>query len=101
MSRTITRNGIGTLAQCWKLLQALLPERKLNRVFERIIGVGTGKQFELEHNEEWDRHTRPMLEAFAHAKFMVEMAVRYADLTSPPVPMPSGWAAFLYLFDLR
>ena len=54
-----------------------------------------------EEKQEWDRHTRPMLEAFAHAKFMVEMAVRYADLPLPPVPMPSGWAALLYLYDLR
>ena len=36
------------------------------------------------------RHTRPILEAFAHARFMVEMAVHYADLPEPPQPMPSG-----------
>jgi hypothetical protein len=84
-----------------QLLRDLLPERKLNLAFERIIHDGTGKHFQLEHNKEWDRHTRPMLEAFAHAKFMVEMAVRYADLPAPPAPMPSGWAALLYLYDLR
>jgi hypothetical protein len=84
-----------------KLLRALLPERKLNLVFERIICEGTGKQFDTQHNKEWDLHTRPMLEAFAHAKFMVEMAVRYADLPEPPGMMPSGWAALLYLYDLR
>jgi len=38
---------------------------------------------------------------FTHAKFMVEMAVRYADLPELPVTMPSGWAALLYLYDLR
>jgi hypothetical protein len=90
-----------TTEKAVKLLQGLLPERQLNRVFERIIGEGTGKEFEMEHNKEWDRHTRPMLEAFTHAKFMVEMAVRYADLPEPPMPMPSGWAALLYLYDLR
>ncbi len=90
-----------TTERAVQLLRDLLPERKLNMVFERIICGGTGKQFELEHNREWDRHTRPMLEAFAHAKFMVEMAVRYADLSEPPVLMPSGWAALLYLYDLR
>jgi hypothetical protein len=83
------------------LLRDLLPERKLNMVFERIIREGTGQQFEVEHNKEWDRHTRPLLEAFAHAKFMVEMSVRYADLPEPPATMPSGWAALLYLYDLR
>lgn len=90
-----------TTVQAVKLLRELLPERQLNRAFERIIAEGTGKEFQEEHNAEWDRHTRPMLEAFAHAKFMVEMAVRYADLPEPPMPMPSGWAALLYLYDLR
>lgn len=84
-----------------KLLRSLLPECELNLNFEQIIRDGTGKEFELAHNKEWDRHTRPMLEAFAHAKFMIEMAVRYADLPAPPQPMPSGWAALLYLYDLR
>ena len=42
-----------------------------------------------------------MLEAFVHAKFMVGMAVRYAELPLPPATMPSGWAALLYLYDLR
>ena len=90
-----------TTEKAVKLLRDLLPERKLNLAFERIIGAGTGKEFETEHNKDWDRYTRPMLEGFAHAKFMVEMAVRYADLPGPPVPLPSGWAALLYLYDLR
>jgi hypothetical protein len=90
-----------TTEKAAKLLRTLLPERELNLSFERIISEGTGKEFELGHNNNWDRHTRPMLEAFAHAKFMIEMAVRYAELPSPPQPMPSGWAALLYLYDLR
>jgi len=90
-----------TTEKAVKLLCELLPERKLNLSFEQIIHDGTGKEFELKHNKNWDRHTRPMLEAFAHAKFMVEMAVRYVDLPEPPQPMPSGWAALLYLYDLR
>lgn len=90
-----------TTDQAVKLLRQLLPERELNLSFEQIIREGTGKEFTLEHNKDWDRHTRPMLEAFAHAKFMIEMAVRYADLPDPPQPMPSGWAALLYLYDLR
>ena len=38
---------------------------------------------------------------YYHPRFMLEMAVRYADLPQPPQPMPNGWAALLYLFDLR
>src|SRR5439155_9512844 len=79
-----------TTERAVKLLRQLLPERELNLSFNQIVRKGTGKVFELEHNEFWDRHTRPMLEAFAHAKFMIEMAMRYADLPEPPQPMPSG-----------
>ena len=84
-----------------ELLRKLMPERKLNLLFEEIIRDGTGKKFDLKVNDDWSRETRPLLEAFAHAKFMLEMAVRYADLPEPPQPMPSGYAALLYLFDLR
>ena len=90
-----------TTERAVKLLRRLLPERQFNMMFEQIIRDGTGKEFTLEHNRNWARHTRPILEAFCHAKFMVEMAVRYADLPNTTVPMPSGWAALLYLFDLR
>ena len=83
------------------LLRELLPERELNLMFEFIIRNGTGKVFETEHNKDREHHTRPMLEAFAHAKFMIEMASRYADLIDPPQPMPSGYAALLYLYNLR
>ena len=68
-------------------------------MFEDILKEGIGKEFD--HAQDWSPHTRPILEAFSHAKFMVEMAVRYADLPQPPQPMPSGWAALLYLYDLR
>ena len=84
-----------------KFLRELLPERELNESFMAIIREGTGKEFERAHNREWLKHTRPVLEAFAHARYMVEMALRYAELPEPPQPMPSGWAGLLYLYDLR
>jgi hypothetical protein len=78
-----------------------MPDWELNRQFTEIIELGTGIEFEESHNQEWEKHTRPMLEAFSHAKFMIEMAVRYSGLLEPPKPLPSGYAAFLYLFNLR
>ena len=81
------------------LLCKLLPERELNLMFEDILREGTGKDFQ--GNEDWERNTRPILEAFCHTKFMVEMALRYVDLPQPSQLMPSGWAALLYLYDLR
>lgn len=82
-------------------LRELLPEQPLKDWFLQIIGDGTGRKFTLDMNDDWLNQTRPMVEAFFHARYMLEMAVRYADLAAAPQPMPSGWAAFLYLFNLR
>ena len=84
-----------------KFLGELLPERELSESFMAIIREGTGKEFDVAHNREWPKQTRPILEAFSHARYMVEMAVRYVELREPPQPMPSGWAGLLYLYDLR
>ena len=83
-------------------LQALAPHLKLNPDFEKIVANGTGKKFETSHNADWLQHTRPMIEAFFHARYFLEMAVKYAEaLNKPPQMLPSGWAAMLYLFNLR
>lgn len=75
-------------------LKSLAPDGKtLCREFEEIYQEGAnGKQFEMEHNKNWTSHTRPFLEAFFHAKYFLEMAVRYGkSLKEPPVTLPSGW----------
>ena len=83
-------------------LQALAPERQLNDWFMQIVRDGTGTKFEQAHNKRWLEVTRPMVEAFFHARFFLEMAVRYGkELEAPPNSLPSGWAAFLYLYGLR
>ncbi|MGH9363119.1 MAG: hypothetical protein ACRD2T_14505 [Thermoanaerobaculia bacterium] len=82
-------------------LQALAPDRPLNPWFSEIVRSGTGKKFRPEDNAGWMEVTRPILEAFFHARFFLEMAVRYSDLEAPPRPLPSGYAALLYLFGLR
>ena len=72
-------------------------------MFQEIYEAGAReKQFELEHNLQWTIHTRPFLEAFFHAKFFLEMAVKYGkELSDAPTILPSGWAALLCLYDLR
>lgn len=83
-------------------LKLLLPDRKLNARFARIVSEGTGRSFSYEDNERWDEATRPMLEAFFHARFFLECATRSAiSLKKPPNMMPSDWASLLYLYDLR
>jgi len=84
-------------------LRAVSPgARPLHPWFEEIIRTGTGRHFQLEHNERWPETTRPMLEAFWHSRFFIEMAVKYGhELDDPPTLLPSGWAALLYLYELR
>jgi hypothetical protein len=83
-------------------LRDLLPDVPLNSDFLAIIAEGTGKTFSTDMNATWSASTRPLVEAFFHARFMLEMAIKYGrELDTPPQPMPSGWAALLYLFNLR
>jgi hypothetical protein len=83
-------------------LQSLVPDWEMNLAFLDIVEAGTGKVFCLEDNGRWLEVTRPILEAFFHARYFLEMICKYGkQLSEPPTMMPSGWAAVLYLFDLR
>ena len=83
-------------------LQALAPERSLNEWFMKIVQEGTGKTFKSADNRNWLVVTRPILEAFFHARYLLEMAVKYGkELEYPPNSLPGGWAALLYLYNLR
>lgn len=82
-------------------LSRLLPGQPLNAFFLEILDRGTGRRFSWKDNANWSAATRPIVEAFFHARYFLEMAVRYADLETPPNPLPSGYAALLYLYGLR
>jgi hypothetical protein len=67
-----------------------------------IVSEGTGKEYAVEMNQQWNEATRPIVEAFFHARYFLEMACKYGkELTEPPQPMPSGWAALMELYGLR
>ena len=38
----------------------------------------------MTHNDDWPRHARPLVEAFLHAKYFVEMMVKYGRATRRP-----------------
>lgn len=69
--------------------------------FQDLMKKGAGnKQWKQSHNSNWERHTRIFLEAFFHAKYFLEMAVKYGkELDRAPTSMPSGWAALLSLYQ--
>jgi hypothetical protein len=72
------------------------------RSYDNRPEAGTGRTFEMDHNARWLSETRPILEAFFHARYFLETAVRYAkELEQPPQVLPRGWAALLALYRLR
>jgi hypothetical protein len=83
-------------------LKSLLPEDELLPMFSLIIKEGTGKKFELEDNSNWAMATRPILEAFFHAKYFLEMLCKYGQEFEawPEGPYFSGWAAICSLYCL-
>ena len=84
-----------------RLLEELAPGRPLHPWFRHIVEDGTGKTFAQGDNADWARVTRPILEAFFHARFFLDMAVRYSTLPAIPATLPSGYAALLCLYGLR
>jgi hypothetical protein len=92
-----------TTLEIVKALQALAPHLELNNWFQLIVKEGTGREFKMNTtNDNWLEETRPIIEAFFHAHYFLEMACKYGgSVTEPPQSLPSGYAAFLYLFNLR
>ncbi|MGH9802331.1 MAG: hypothetical protein ACRD82_18355, partial [Blastocatellia bacterium] len=86
------------------LLLSIAPEGKgFCHYFQELIQAGAGeKVFEMDHNLEWTTHTRPFVEAFFHARYFLEMAVKYGQsLDEVPKYMPSGLAALFCLYDIN
>ncbi|MFC1482529.1 hypothetical protein ACFL51_01855 [Myxococcota bacterium] len=73
-------------------LQEVQPDRQLDEWFLQILDEGTGHTWELEHNDRWLEVTRPIVEAFWHARYFLLQAVRYADVyeSAPMPPLPSS-----------
>ena len=82
-------------------LRGLAPHLPLNPWFTQIIAEGTGREFSVEMNQRWLEATRPILEAFFHARYFLEMVCRYGrEPREPDDPQPSGWASVLCLYGL-
>lgn len=63
-------------------LQAIAPGRSLNPKFVEIVRHGTGKTFSIEDDRRWSEVTRPIVEAFFHARFFLQTGPsRWAPMT--------------------
>jgi hypothetical protein len=84
-------------------LRGLKPDgTSLNPWYSQIVADGTGKTFSLDMNSDWLLHTKPIVDAFFHVRFMLQMAVKCGrELSEAPTWLPSGWAALLELYTIR
>lgn len=83
-------------------LKALRPGQEINKDFDKIFQEGTSTSFTLADNDRWLEATRPIIEAFFHAKYFLEMAIKYGkEMDKATGSLPSGWAAFLYFYNMR
>lgn len=70
--------------------------------FEQIVAAGTGLVWESDHNLDWTLHTRPIVEAFLHTRYFLEMMIKYGSAMDTAATMlPTGWAAILELYNQR
>ena len=65
------------------------------------MSEGTGLTFHVSDNARWMLVARPVVEAFFHARFFLGITVYYFAIDAPPRPLPSGYAALLFLYELR
>jgi hypothetical protein len=74
----------------------------LSDLFEGIARDGTERRFRMHHNRDWPHHTRPIVEAFLHTRYFLDMMLQSArELETAPQILPSGWASVLYLYEMR
>jgi hypothetical protein len=93
------QSGIKEIAET---LQQLAPHLPLNPGFRQIVDEALAEPFTMDVNQRWLPATRPILEAFFHARYFLEMVCQYGSaLSEPPEILPSGWAAVLCLYQLR
>ena len=77
-------------------------EFDIDPMFKHIVENGVGIEFDMEHNKDWQGWTRPIVEAYFHARYFLDMMIKYGEELEGDVRMlPSGWAAILSIFCLR
>ena len=92
------------IKQAKELFERLAPDSfPLNEWFCSMADAAIGKEFDsAKTNQIWLAETRPILEAYWHSKYFLEqMLVAVDELETSPQLLPSGWAAVLYLYNLR
>ena len=96
--------GTSLVEQALTLFKQLAPNSTtLNPWFSSIAENAVNKEFDADKtNPIWLEETQPILEAFWHSKYFLQQMITAAnELETAPEMLPSGWAAVLYLYNLR
>lgn len=85
------------------LFESLSPDKKpLNSWFVSICETAIRKEFSDSTNANWASETQPILDAYWHTRYFLEqMLIAGEELETAPEILPYGWAAVLYLYNLR
>ena len=71
-----------------------------NFEYARIVEAGTAHQFSETTNANWEAETKPILDAFWHTKYFINMMVKYAkELETVEMMVEPGMAAVLYFLS--
>jgi hypothetical protein len=88
-----------------EVIEALkkLLDLPLHTNFMRQIELGTGKQFVQSQKVDWFEETVQITNAFMHAKYMLEMILKYGVIRADGKEsnFTYGWAAVLCLYNIR
>jgi hypothetical protein len=86
-----------------ELISRIKPkECTLDSLFCSTIERGIRLEWDISHNKDWEKWTRPILESYFHARYFLDMMIKYGEELEDDVQLlPSGWAAVLCLYNLR
>jgi hypothetical protein len=92
--QSITKRG-------FQAIQEIGGELVPNSEYCQIVKEGT-QDYEIRMSATWLENARPILEAFWHTKYFIQMMIKYGKglETAPTQYLPSGWAAVLYLYGV-
>lgn len=96
--------ALNEIEQAVLLFEKIAPDGlSLNEWFRGIAADALSKTFNAkETNSKWLAETRPIIEAFWHSRYFLEQMRQYgAELDKSPALLPEGWAAVLYLYNIR
>ena len=94
----------GLIKSATALFEKLAPDSaELNSWYMAITQRALSTNFDDDTNANWLREALPLTQAFWHSKYFLEQMISAADHLdeAPPQILPSGWAAVLYLYNLR